>query len=98
VLAQTSLMEGSCNAMCEALALGTPVIASHISGLIGTLCDDYPGYFKVQDEVELAELLWRAERDSAFYDDLRQRCNEAAVVLAPEREMAAWASLLAELT
>ena len=47
-------MEGSCNAMCEALVLGTPVIASRISGLIGTLGQDYPGYFSPRDDVELA--------------------------------------------
>ena len=50
-------MEGSCNAMCEALALGVPVIASRISGLIGTLGEDYPGYFAVEDTQALAEQL-----------------------------------------
>ncbi|HVA24448.1 MAG TPA: glycosyltransferase [Chloroflexota bacterium] len=97
VLAQTSLMEGSCNSMCEALVLGTPVIASRISGLIGTLGEDYPGYFSVQDERELADQLRRAETDAAFYDDLRERCQDASRLLTPEREMEAWNKLLAEL-
>ena len=97
VLAQTSLMEGSCNAMCEALVLGTPVVASRISGLIGTLGEDYPGYFTAQDEAELAEVLLRTERDAAFYGDLRDRCQEAARVLAPEREARAWHDLLTEI-
>jgi glycosyltransferase involved in cell wall biosynthesis len=97
VLAQTSLMEGSCNAMCEALVLGTPVIASRISGLIGTLGEDYPGYFEAGDERELAEVLLRAERDSQFYDDLHAHCDEAAQLLAPDREAAAWRKLLAEV-
>ena len=97
VLAQTSLMEGSCNAMCESLVLGTPIIASRISGLIGTLGEDYSGYFIVQDEVDLAELLGRAERDAPFYDALRQQCTAAAGILTLERERDDWARLLAEL-
>ena len=91
-------MEGSCNAMCEALVLGTPVIASRISGLVGTLGEDYPGYFSPRNDRELAEVLLRAERDRAFYSDLCDRCIEAARTLAPEREAAAWGDLLTELT
>jgi glycosyltransferase involved in cell wall biosynthesis len=97
VLAQTSLMEGSCNAVCEALVLGTPVVASRISGLIGTLGEDYPGYFAVQDEQSLAEALLRAERDAAFYEDLRDHCRQAAGLLTFDREAAAWRQLLEEL-
>jgi len=89
-------MEGSCNAMCEALALGVPVIASRISGLIGTLGEDYPGYFAVEDTQALAEQLRRAETDHAFYTDLRERCRQAAKLLEPAREQEAWANLLAE--
>ena len=96
MLVQTSLMEGSCNAVCEALVLGTPVIASRISGLIGTLGDDYPGYFTVQDESELAEVLFRAETDDEFYKELSRRCRAAATLLSPERELESWAKLLSE--
>ena len=98
MLAQTSLMEGSCNSMCEALVLGTPVIVSRISGLIGTLGEDYPGYFAVGDERQLADQLRRAETDAVFYDDLRERCANAAQLLSPDREVRAWADLLAELS
>jgi glycosyltransferase involved in cell wall biosynthesis len=90
-------MEGSCNSMCEALMLGTPVIASRISGLIGTLGEDYPGYFTVQDERQLAHQLRRAETDPAFYEELRARCRDAARLLTPEGELKAWDDLLAEL-
>jgi glycosyltransferase involved in cell wall biosynthesis len=91
-------MEGSSNSMCEALALGVPVIASHISGLIGTLGDDYPGYFPVEDTDALAAQLRRAEADRTFYEDLRRHCQEAARLLEPAREQQAWAELLMELT
>ncbi len=91
-------MEGSCNAMCEALVNGTPVIASHISGLIGTLGEDYPGYFPVGDTHALAEQLRRAEIDAAFYADLTQRCTAAAELLRPDNELQAWKGLLSEVS
>src|SRR6185437_4453753 len=97
VLAQTSLMEGSCNAMCEALVNGTPVIASHISGLIGTLGEDYPGYFPAEDTRALAEQLRRVETDRDYYNDLSALCREAAKLLEPEAELIAWRELLKEL-
>lgn len=90
-------MEGSCNAMCESLMLGVPVIASRISGLMGTLGEDYPGYFPVQDTQSLADQLRRAETDVSFYAELRSRAAEAARLLTPEREQQAWADLLGEL-
>jgi glycosyltransferase involved in cell wall biosynthesis len=90
-------MEGSCNAMCEALALDVPVVASHISGLIGTLGEDYPGYFPIEDTQALAEQLRRAESDRAFYAELQARGKEAAKLLEPKRERQAWADLIAEL-
>jgi putative glycosyltransferase (TIGR04348 family) len=99
VLAITSLMEGSSNALGEALAqpTPTPVVASRISGLIGTLGDDYPGYFPVEDTAALTDLLWRAESDPAFYAALQAGCARAAPLVLPERERAAWAALFAEL-
>lgn len=84
--------------MCEALANGRPVIASRISGLIGTLGHDYPGYFEPLDTQALAAQLSRVESDSAFYEELRERCAAASQLLLPERERAAWQELLAEFT
>ncbi|HLH21785.1 MAG TPA: selenoneine biosynthesis selenosugar synthase SenB [Chloroflexota bacterium] len=99
LLALTSLMEGSSNALGEALAqpTPTPVVAARIGGLVGTLGDDYPGYFPVGDTAALTALLWRAETDAAFYAALAAGCARAAPLVAPERERAAWAALLAEL-
>jgi putative glycosyltransferase (TIGR04348 family) len=99
LLSVTSLMEGSSNALCEALAQAspTPIVASRISGLIGTLGGDYPGYFPVGDTGALANLLRRAEADGDFYAELQARCAAAAGLVMPERERAAWMSLLGEL-
>jgi glycosyltransferase involved in cell wall biosynthesis len=99
LLALTSRMEGSANVLGEALAQSapTPVVASRISGLVGTLGEDYPGYFTVGDTRGLADLLWRAESDAAFYAALAAHCAAVAPLVAPAREHAAWRDLLAEV-
>ena len=43
----TSKMEGGANALCEAIALGVPTLATRIDGSVGLLGDDYPGFFPV---------------------------------------------------
>jgi glycosyltransferase involved in cell wall biosynthesis len=97
LFAITSTIEGSSNALSESLVLSTPVIASRIPGLVGTLGEDYPGYFAPGDTGALASLFQRAELDSTFYDELVSRCALAAALVAPERELAAWSSLLDEI-
>jgi putative glycosyltransferase (TIGR04348 family) len=98
LLALTSRMEGSSNVLCEALALGVPVIASKIAGLIGTLGEDYPGYFPVGDERALARLLHRAESDGEFYRELKLHCARAAELVRPERERRCWRQLIEEVS
>lgn len=93
----TSLMEGSSNVLCEALTTPTPVVASRISGLVGTLGPDYPGYFPVGQTDALAEILLRAEADPAFYARLEAGCREVSPLVTPETETARWRELLAEL-
>jgi|SRR5215471_635083 len=97
LLAITSLIEGSSNALSEALASGTPVVASRIPGLVGTLAENYPGYFKPGDTAELAALLGRAESDPRFYRLLKSACARVAPLVAPKREMQAWKRMLAEV-
>jgi putative glycosyltransferase (TIGR04348 family) len=94
----TSKMEGSSNVLSEALASGVPVIASRISGLIGTLGEDYPGYFPTGRTQELAKLLQKAETDGRFYKALKRHCAALKKLVAPHRELQAWKSLLGELS
>ncbi len=96
ILSITSRMEGSSNVLCEALASGVPVAASRISGLVGTLGNDYPGYFDLGDTAGLKRLLVRAENDLPFYESLARHCAEVAPLVNPEREVRAWEDLVRE--
>lgn len=97
LLVNSSKMEGGANAICEALACGVPVLSSRIDGSIGLLGEDYPGYFKVGDTLELAALMNRFETDAAFRERLKSHCRRLSRIVEPRREVVAWRRLLAEL-
>jgi glycosyltransferase involved in cell wall biosynthesis len=94
----SSKMEGGANVLSEAMVAGVPVLASHIPGSVGILGEGYPGYFKVGDTRGLARLLTRAETDAKFLAGLRRHCRKLAPLFAPQRELRAWSTLLAELS
>ena len=94
----SSELEGGANVVSEALRLGTPVIASRISGNIGMLGKDYPGYYTVRDDHALAAVLARFETDTAFRRLLAHACAARAKLVTPARESAALANVLAEVT
>lgn len=96
LLSLTSRMEGSSNALCEALASAVPVVASRISGVIGTLGHCYPGYFELGDTRELTRLLNRLETNDGFYESLVTHCNGRAHLVDPDREIQAWRDLIEE--
>jgi putative glycosyltransferase (TIGR04348 family) len=98
LLSLTSVMEGSANVLSEAIASSVPVVASKISGLIGTLGENYPGYFRVGDTEGLARLLKRVESDKRFYRELKTRGARLKPLVHPKRERAAWKALVAELS
>jgi putative glycosyltransferase (TIGR04348 family) len=98
LLSLTSVMEGSANVLSEAIASSVPVVASKISGLIGTLGKNYPGYFPVGDTRALRRLLRRAESDRRFYRRLKSHCARLRPLVDPKRERAAWKNLLGELS
>lgn len=91
-----SRMEGGANVVSEAVVAGLPVVASRIPGSVGLLGEDYPGYYPVEDEGALAEVLARAETDPAF----RRRLEAAGAArrgrFTADGERRAWARLLAE--
>lgn len=93
----TSRMEGSSNVLSEALASGVPVVASKISGLMGTLGNRFTGYFPVGNTENLRKLLLRAERDRLFYRALERQCRNLAHLVKTKRELDAWRRLLKEI-
>lgn len=86
LLVMSSLLEGGANVVSEAIVSGIPVIGTDIPCMRGLLGDDYPGLFPVGDTVRLAELLYRAEVDSRFYDQLQAFCRRESYKFDPKRE------------
>ena len=93
-----STAEGGANVVSEAIAAGTPIVASRVPGNLGLLGDDWPATFSVGDPDELGTLLRRIAQDSTFHQLLIQRTLELQHLVAPARERAAWATLLADLS
>lgn len=93
----SSLLEGGANVVSEACVAALPVLSTRISGSIGMLGEDYPGYFEVGDTRRLALLLDRCEIERGFLDDLEARCRALAPRFHPAREAASWKDLLGEL-
>jgi glycosyltransferase involved in cell wall biosynthesis len=97
LLVLSSKLEGGANVIGEAAVCGVPVLASRIDGSIGLLGEDYPGFFTVGDTRALAQLLYRAETDESYYEELKRRIVRIAPLFDPRRERMAWRKLLAEL-
>jgi putative glycosyltransferase (TIGR04348 family) len=93
----SSEMEGGANALCEAIACSVPTLASRISGSIGLLGEDYPGYFDVKDTEGLASLLERAENDPNFYGELKAWSERIKHIVEPANESHCWKNLVREL-
>jgi putative glycosyltransferase (TIGR04348 family) len=94
ILVLSSKMEGGANVISEALAVPVPVLVSKISGSIGLLGEDYPGYFPVGDTQALAQLLEKAAQDIGFYHELTDWCRQLAPIVHPDRERESWRELL----
>ncbi|MFN0070769.1 MAG: selenoneine biosynthesis selenosugar synthase SenB [Chloroflexota bacterium] len=90
----TSRLEGGANALGEALVAGAPVLASDIPGNRGLLSADYPSLFPYGDTQALAHLISRAERESDFLQDLRDRCIQQQPLFTAEQERKSLASVL----
>ena len=91
-----SRMEGGANVVVEAVTAGTPVLGTRMSGNVGMLGEDYPGWFPVGDADALAALVARAAHDRAFLRDLAAHCAARAPRFAPAAEAQALARVVAE--
>ncbi len=92
----TSRMEGGANAICEAIVLGTPTVATRIPGTIGLLGEDHEGFFEFGNTAQLAALLERTESDEAFYNRLLRQCKRRAFLFEPQRERDALEQLVVD--
>lgn len=82
----SSRLEGGANVVCEAIRIGVPVLASHISGNIGLLGENYAGYFPVGEPRALARLISLAAKDPALYRTLKKQIAKLRPVVAPRSE------------
>ena len=97
MLVVASRLEGGANVVSEAIAAGTPVLASRIPGNVGLLGPGYAGYFPVGDAGALAALMRRVETDRGFAARLRRSLRDMAPMFRPARERSAWKALLHDL-
>jgi putative glycosyltransferase (TIGR04348 family) len=97
VLVVSSVMEGGANVIAEAARIGTPVLASRVSGNIGMLGAGYPGYFPLGDDAALAALLERASRDRRWYRMLQAALRSRRKLFAPAAERASLARVVREV-
>jgi putative glycosyltransferase (TIGR04348 family) len=92
VLVHTSRIEGGAHVIMEAVLSGTPVLASRISGNVGMLGEDYPGYFAPGDASALAHLLRLCRQTLADphsqLAQLQRACEARATLFLPAREQA----------
>jgi putative glycosyltransferase (TIGR04348 family) len=96
VLVVSSRMEGGANVIAEAARIGTPVLASRMSGNLGMLGAAYPGYYPVGDDAALAALLRKAMA-ADFRARLRAALRARRPLFAPAAERSALLGALRDL-
>jgi putative glycosyltransferase (TIGR04348 family) len=97
LLIHPSIMEGGANVIVEAVTAGTPVLASRMSGNVGMLGHDYPGYFPVGDAAGLASCLLRALEEPAYLRGLKAACARRRPLFTPSAERKLIRGLIAGL-
>jgi len=97
LLVVSSLMEGGANVICEAARIGTPVVASRISGNLGMLGRGYPGLYPLGDARALARRIARAADDAVYRSRLRAALRARRARFAPSAERAALGGVIDEV-
>jgi len=96
VLVVSSSMEGGANVIAEAARIGTPVLASRMSGNIGMLGARYPGFYPTGDERALARLMQKTADDPAFRSRLARALASRRPLFAPAAEKSALGRVVRE--
>src|SRR5579862_1333994 len=89
LLVVSSVMEGGANVIAEAARIGTPVLASRVSGNVGMLGRGYPGYFPLFDEKALSRMIGRSIEDENFLPMLKRALAARRGLFSPAAERAA---------
>lgn len=97
VLVVSSVMEGGANVIAEAARIGTPVLASKVSGNIGMLGSRYPGFFPLHDDKALAALISKAMGDPGYRQRLRAALRQRRPLFAPAEERRSLLGVLKDL-
>ena len=94
LLVHPSRMEGGANVIAEAITSQTGVLASRVSGNIGMLGKDYPGYFRVGDSADLAAKLGQCAHPENLAESLIRITETLKRRFAPDTERAAILALV----
>jgi len=86
LLVVSSVMEGGANVIAEAARIGTPVLASRVSGNLGMLGRNYPGYFPLYNDQALSRLIGRCMDDGKFLARLKRALAARRSLFAPAAE------------
>ena len=86
LLVVSSAMEGGANVIAEAARIGTPVLASRVSGNVGMLGRNYPGFFPLFDERALARLIMKGKEQRGFDKRLKRALAARRRLFAPAAE------------
>jgi putative glycosyltransferase (TIGR04348 family) len=97
LLVHPSVIEGAATVIVEAVAAGTPVLASRIPGNVGLLGADYPGLFEPGDAAGLATLIESCLDEPAMLPALSEAAARRAPLFEPAREQATLRALVADL-
>ena len=96
LLVVSSVMEGGANVISEAARIGTPVLASRVSGNVGMLGRGYPGYFPLFNESALGNLIMKALQEKRTYRSLKRALAARRRLFAPAAERAALGRVMHE--
>ena len=97
LLVVSSAMEGGANVIAEAARIGTPVLASRVSGNVGMLGAGYPGLYPLYDERALAALIESALEQNKFRGRLKRSLRARRARFAPAAERSALLAVVRSL-
>jgi len=94
---QSSLYEGFCNTLLEALAHAKAVVATRWNGVEDLVTDGSNGLLSAMEPGELARTMERLLSEDGLREKLGEKARESRERFSPERVLDCWMELLNEL-